>query len=317
MKPVADAGVHEVTVRSPAKINLALGVGAPRPDGFHPLATVYQAVGVHDEVTVRRAPRTALRFVGKGVDAADVPTDGANLALRAVRVLAEHHGLGGGDTGVEMVVVKRIPVAGGMAGGSTDAAAALLACDRLWGLGTSRADLLRMAAALGSDVPFCLVGGTALGEGRGEVVTAVEDAGAYSWVVALPGGGLSTPAVYRELDRLRGDCEVPSPQVSADLLDALRDGSTTRLAELLANDLQEAALRLRPELADALALGRSAGALAALVSGSGPTCLFLAGDVEHAERLASRLRGDGLACLFAPAPVPGAHVLPRCDAMTP
>lgn len=309
-EPLLEGSPGSVTVRSPAKINLALGVGAPRPDGFHPLATVYQAVGVYDEVTVRRAPRTTLRVAGEGVDVVDVPTDGANLALRAVRGLAEHHGLAEPDTGVEMSVLKCVPVAGGMAGGSTDAAAALLACDRLWGLGTSRADLLRVAAGLGSDVPFCLVGGTALGEGRGEVVTAVEDTGSYSWVVALPGGGLSTPAVYRELDRMRGAQEPSPPQVPGELLDALRGGSTVGVARALSNDLQQAALRLRPELADVLALGRSAGALAALVSGSGPTCLFLAGDAEHADRLATRLRADGLACLVAPAPVPGARVLP-------
>ena len=298
-----------VTVRSPAKINLVLGVGAPREDGFHPLATVYQAVGVYDDVTVTQARATTLTVAGEGVDVVDVPTDGTNLALRAVAALAAHHGLSPVDSGVTLHVVKRVPVSGGMAGGSTDAAAALVAVDRLWGLRTPEDALAAIAAELGSDVPFCLVGGTATGHGRGELVTPVADHSTCWWVVALPGGGLSTPAVYREADRLRAGCAVAEPVVPDDLLGALAAGSIDGVAAAVANDLEPAALSLRPELADVLQLGRSAGALAGLVSGSGPTCLFLAGDRDHADRLAARLRGDGLACLVAPGPVPGARVV--------
>jgi 4-diphosphocytidyl-2-C-methyl-D-erythritol kinase len=298
-----------VTVRAPAKVNLGLGVGPLRADGFHGLATVYQAVGVYDEVTVARSLETTLTVSGEGVDVRDVPTGPANLALRAVDALAEHHGMPEADSAVTMHVVKRIPVAGGMAGGSADAAAALVATDRLWGLGTRAAALARVAADLGSDVPFCLVGGTATGHGRGEVVSPVTDRSSCWWVVALPGGGLSTPAVYRELDRLRTDRTVGEPEVAKGLLTALDRGSVEALAAAVSNDLEPAALSLRPELAEVLELGRSAGALAALVSGSGPTCLFLAGDADHAQRLAGRLRGDGVVCLLAPGPVPGAQVL--------
>lgn len=300
-----------VTVRAPAKINLQLGVGPARSDGFHALATVYQAIGVYDDVTVARAlegEATTLTVVGEGVDVSDVPTDSGNLALRAAVLLAEHAGLG--DPPVAMRIHKRIPVAGGMAGGSTDAAAALLACDTLWGLGTPSDVLAGLAARLGSDVPFCLVGGTALGTGRGEVVTPVEDAGSYWWVVALPGGGLSTPAVYGAFDRLHAGSPAPAPEVSEALLAALARGTAEGLAPLLANDLQPAALALRPELGDLIAIGRAAGALGSMVSGSGPTCLFLASDEEHASRLSGVLAAEGIASLVAPGPVPGARVVP-------
>lgn len=305
-----DRPLHGVSVRSPAKINLVLGVGSPRPDGYHPLATVFQAVGIHDDVTVSPAGTSTLTITGEGVEVGAVPTDASNLALRAARALAARHGLPASESGVTLRIHKRIPVAGGMAGGSTDAAATLVACDRLWGLATPREELLTVAAELGSDVPFCLVGETATGEGRGERVSPLTDAGEYWWVAALPGGGLSTPGVYGELDRLRGDGPEIVPTVSDDLLRALAAGSVRQLARALSNDLQAAALSLRPELADVLELGRSCGALAGLVSGSGPTCLFLAGDADHADRLAQRLRGEGVACLVAGGPVPGATLLP-------
>ncbi len=295
-----------VTVAAPAKINLQLGVGPARPDGFHTLATVYQAIGLYDEVTVAPATTTTLTVVGEGVDASDVPTDASNLALRAAALLASRAGV---DGTVSMSIRKRIPVAGGMAGGSTDAAAALLACDVLWGLGTPREELLSLAAQLGSDVPFCLVGGTARGEGRGELVSALEDTGVYWWVVALPGGGLSTPGVYREFDRLCAASRPPEPVVADALVDALRAGRVEELAGLLANDLEPAALSLRPELAKLLDSGRSAGALGAMVSGSGPTCLFLAADEAAATKIEELLRDRGTAALTARGPVPGARVL--------
>lgn len=297
---------RSVTVAAPAKINLHLGVGPGRPDGFHTLATVYQAIGLYDEVTVAAASTTTLDVVGDGVDVSDVPTDASNLVLRAAALLAARAGLDAPP--VAMRIRKRIPVAGGMAGGSADAAAALLACDRLWDLRTPRAELLRLAAELGSDVPFCLVGGTATGTGRGELVEPVEDTGEYLWVVALPGGGLSTPGVYREFDRLHP--RPPEPGIPDRLLHALRAGDTGALARALTNDLQPAALDLRPGLADVLARGRSAGALAAMVSGSGPTCLFLAGDKDAAAALRDRLGSAGVGTLLATGPVPGAHVLP-------
>lgn len=298
-----------VTVASPAKINLQLGVGPLRPDGFHTLATVYQAIGLYDEVTVTAAATTTLAVSGEGVDVIDVPTDARNLALRAAALLAAHAGIPEGEAGVAMRIRKRIPVAGGMAGGSTDAAAALLACDALWGLGTPREDLLRLAAELGSDVPFCLVGGTATGSGRGEVVDSVEDHGSYWWVVALSSQGLSTPAVFAELDRLVGT-DAPEPRISADLLAALAAGDAARLGELLDNDLQAPALSLRPDLAAVLDIGGRPPAIGRLLSGSGPTCIFLAGDEADALKVRDRLRDAGTEALVARGPAPGAHVVP-------
>ncbi|HEX6247158.1 MAG TPA: 4-(cytidine 5'-diphospho)-2-C-methyl-D-erythritol kinase [Nocardioidaceae bacterium] len=298
-----------VTVAAPAKINLQLGVGGVRADGFHTLATVYQAIAVYDEVTVVSAPETSLTVLGDGVDVSEVPTDGRNLAGRAAALLAQHAGLAPQETAVAIEIRKRIPVAGGMAGGSTDAAAALLACDVLWKLDTPRDELLGLAAALGSDVPFCLVGGTALGTGRGEVVDSVEDTGDYWWVVALSDRGLSTPSVFAEFDRRHAGAEVPEPTASEPLLAALAAGDVDALAAALVNDLEAPALGLRPDLADLLRLGGEPPALARLLSGSGPTCLFLAADEAGALAVRDRLRAAGTTALVARAPAPGAHVL--------
>ena len=299
-----------VTVAAPAKINLQLGVGPLRSDGFHTLATVYQAVELYDEVTVRRAERTTLTVTGEGVPTLDVPTDGRNLALRAAALLSRHAGIAEADAHVEMHVRKRIPVAGGMAGGSADAAAALLACDALWGLGAGRDDLLARAAELGSDVPFALVGGTAVGTGRGELVQPVEDNGTYWWVIALSDQGLSTPEVFAELDRLTADRPVTEPEVSAALLEALAAGDPTRVGALVGNDLQAPALSLRPDLADVLDRGGRAPSIGSLLSGSGPTCLFLAPDEPAAHQVATVLGGAGVPASVARGPAPGAHLLP-------
>lgn len=296
-----------VTVASPAKINLQLGVGPARPDGFHTLATVYQAIGLYDEVTVTPAAATTLTVVGEGVDVVDVPTDASNLAVRAADLLAERKGV---DSRVAISIRKRIPVMGGMAGGSTDGAAALLACDTLWGLGTPQEELLGLAAELGSDVPFCLVGHTAGGSGRGELVHEVEDAGSYWWVVALSEQGLSTPAVFAEFDRRHAGDAVPEPEVSAELLAALAEGDPVRLGAALLNDLEAPALTLRPDLAALLDLGGRPPALGALLSGSGPTCVFLAADEADAVKIRDGLRDAGTTALVARGPVPGAHVVP-------
>ncbi|MBW1604431.1 4-(cytidine 5'-diphospho)-2-C-methyl-D-erythritol kinase [Streptomyces sp. JJ66] len=275
-----------VTVRVPAKVNVQLAVGPPRPDGFHDLANVFLAVGLYDEVTA--TPAASPRLTCTGPDAAHVPLDDSNLAARAARLLAAHHGV---QPAVALHIAKDIPVAGGMAGGSADAAAALLACDALWDTRTPREVLLALGAELGSDVPFALVGGAALGEGRGERLTGVKVGGTFYWVFAVADGGLSTPAVYRAFDRLRPDAPPPAP--SPALLDALRSGDPHALAPTLVNDLQPAALSLRPTLADTLACGTASGALAALVSGSGPTCAFLAADAGAAHRVAAALTASG------------------------
>ena len=299
-----------VTARAPAKINLHLSVGPVRADGFHDLATLYQAVDLGDEVTASatRGADITVRVDG----AAGVPLDDTNLAVRAALLLREHADLP--VAGVDLVLRKQIPVAGGMAGGSADAAAALLACDALWGCGLSHPDLVALGARLGSDVPFALVGGTAVGTGRGEAVTPVTPGPDLVWVAATSARGLSTPEVYAALDRTRDDTPVPAPVVPDGLVTALegdRAGLLTALSGFARNDLQAPALALRPELADVLTVGREAGALYSTVSGSGPTTLFLA-DPDHAERLAGVLAAapevDGVHVLTGP--VPGATLVP-------
>ncbi|MEU0027970.1 4-(cytidine 5'-diphospho)-2-C-methyl-D-erythritol kinase [Streptomyces sp. NPDC006335] len=295
-----------VTVRVPAKVNVQLAVGAARPDGFHDLANVFLAVGLHDEVTV--TPADELRVTCAGPDAAQVPLDRTNLAARAAIALAERHGL---DPAVHLHIAKDIPVAGGMAGGSADGAGALLACDALWGTGASRAELLDICAELGSDVPFSLVGGAALGTGRGEKLRTLEVGGSFDWVFAVAERGLSTPAVFREFDRLTEGLDVPAPVASEHLLDALAGGDPDALAAAVSNDLQPAALSLFPELTDTLAAGSAAGALAGLVSGSGPTTAFLARDAESAAKIADALLASGTCRTVrtASGPVPGATVI--------
>ncbi|GAA5079447.1 4-(cytidine 5'-diphospho)-2-C-methyl-D-erythritol kinase [Streptomyces similanensis] len=295
-----------VTVRVPAKVNVQLAVGAARPDGFHDLANVFLAVGLYDEVTVTEADE--LRVTCSGPDAAQVPLDRTNLAARAALALAERYGR---DARVHLHIAKDIPVAGGMAGGSADGAGALLACDALWGTGASRDELLGICAELGSDVPFSLVGGAALGTGRGERLRPLEVGGAFHWVFAVADGGLSTPAVYAEFDRLTAQADVPEPAASEDLLTALAKGDVHALAAALSNDLQPAALSLRPSLAATLAAGRAAGALAALVSGSGPTTAFLAPDAAAATEIARTLQTSGTCrtTRAAASPAPGATLL--------
>lgn len=299
-----------VTVRAPAKINLHLGVGAPRADGFHPLLTVYQAVGICDDVTV--SPSAGWRLgvtVPDWMDADLVPVTGDNIVDRAARLLAEHHGIDAADITAEVSIAKSIPIAGGMAGGSADAAAALVALDRLWGVDTSDDDLLRIAAELGSDVPFALVGGTAIGTGRGELVERVRDDGSWWWVAVIDPHGMSTPAVYQHFDELNPDAD-PVPPAADDLLEAIDTGDVHLLAASLRNDLQEAAFDLRPSLSDVIDRGTRAGALRGLLSGSGPTCVFLAESADAAREVAAAFTEDGHAVvLVTHGPVAGAHVV--------
>jgi 4-diphosphocytidyl-2-C-methyl-D-erythritol kinase len=295
-----------VTVRVPAKINLELLVGPPREDGYHPLSTVFHAVNLFDEVTVTAADEWGLSV--SGPQSLGVPLDGSNLAAKAAQHLAE---VGGVDEPVHIAIRKDIPVSGGMAGGSADAAATLVACDHLWGLATSRSELEEVAAQLGSDVPFLLSGGTAMGSGRGEVLAPVLARGTYHWVLALSEGGLSTPAVYAECDRLRGDRPVPPPEPSPEMMTALRSGDPRALGAALANDLQAAALSLMPALGEVLDAGLEFGAVGGVVSGSGPTVAFLAEDHESALDLAVSLTASGTVqdVRRATGPAHGAHIV--------
>lgn len=261
----------------PAKVNLALRVSEPKPNGYHDVATVYHAVSLYDEIIA--VPHDTIKVETFGDQAEQVPDARTNLAARAARLLARHAHI---DAGVHLTIVKQIPVAGGMAGGSADAAAALLACDHLWGLDLGRHELAVLAAKLGSDVPFSLVGGTAIGTGHGEQLTPVLARGTYNWVIALADRGLSTPAVYAEIDRLRAGRTLPPLEIPDRLMQALRSGDPFLLGRQLVNDLQPAALSLAPELSKTLEVGLSDGALGGIVSGSGPSVVFLVEDAERA-----------------------------------
>ncbi|GGO72341.1 4-(cytidine 5'-diphospho)-2-C-methyl-D-erythritol kinase [Nocardioides deserti] len=305
MSPLAPV-TGAVTVRAPAKINLHLGVGAPRADGLHPLTTVYHAVGLCDDVTATPADAWGVTMaVPDWIDADVLPADGDNLVDRAATLLAGHHGVP--VTGL-VSVAKAIPVAGGMAGGSADAAAALVALDRVWDLGTTDEDLLAIAAQLGSDVPFALVGGTAVGTGHGEVVEPVADHGTWWWVVVPSTEGLSTPAVYRHFDEMFPDAAL-EPCGAESLLAALATRDPHRLADVLHNDLQLPAIDLRPDLGELIDRGQGVGALRGLVSGSGPTCVFLCESADHARSVAAALEQDHPLVLVANGPVAGAHLV--------
>jgi 4-diphosphocytidyl-2-C-methyl-D-erythritol kinase len=322
-----------VTVRVPAKLNLQLSVGPPRDDGYHDLVTVFHAVSLFDEVTVQSADRASVRVTGEG--AASVPAGRTNLAARAARALAAVALARRGKSAVRIEIRKRIPVAAGLAGGSADAAATLVACNELWRTGLTQAQLREVAASVGSDVPFALLGGTAIGQGRGERLAAALVAGTYHWVLAFSAGALSTPDVYAACDRLRAaraaraeaelartsgaerartagpEAEAPQPALSMELMAALRSGDPVAVGPLLSNDLQPAAVSLRPELRRTLAAGREAGALGAIVSGSGPTCAFLAADADRAKALAVSLTGAGVgrSVVRVKGPVGGAAVM--------
>jgi len=304
--------VSTVTVRVPAKVNLCLGVGRVRPDGYHPLATVYQAVDLHDELrlTIRDDDRLEV-VVHTELDLPEgtaVPSGDDNIAVRAARLLREH--LGRPELGADIAIRKVIPVAGGMAGGSADAAATLVGLNELWGGGMTRHDLEPLAAELGSDVPFLLHGGNAIGGGRGETISPILSRGSYDWVFATSPEGLSTAAVYAEFDRLNPH-GVAEPEVPDALLNALRVGDPRLLGPTLSNDLTEATLSLRPELADTLAVGLDAGALGAVISGSGPTTVFLAASEQHGLDLAMALASTGTAAdvIQSRGPVAGARLI--------
>jgi 4-diphosphocytidyl-2-C-methyl-D-erythritol kinase len=299
-----------VTVRVPGKVNLFLAVGDRRDDGYHELTTVFHAVSLLDEVTVRNADVLSLELAGEGADS--LPSDERNLAWQAAELMAEHVGRA---PDVAITIEKSIPVAGGMAGGSADAAAVLVAINSLWELGVPRRDLHTLAARLGSDVPFALHGGTALGTGRGEELATVLARSTFHWVLAFAEGGLSTPAVFAEADRLReaDDRTGPAPLEDPEpLLAALASGDPATLAPLLGNDLQPASLSLNPNLRRTLRAGVEAGALAGIVSGSGPTCAFLCPSSSSAVDIGAELAGAGVCrtVRVASGPVQGARVVP-------
>ena len=301
--------IKSVTVRVPAKVNLQLSVGPRESDGYHQLVTVFQAISIFDEVTVKIGEQgTGINLSVSGDQIHGVPTDSTNLVVKAIELIADKFEL---DIDVSVDIKKSIPVAGGMAGGSADAAAAIVAIDELYSLEMTREEMHSIAAQLGSDVPFLLSGGTAIGQGRGDQLTAALSRGTYHWVLALSSVGLSTPAVYSECDRLRQGLDISDPQISDALMQALLTADPSNVGKLLVNDLQPAACSLRPALRLILDVGQEYGALGAIVSGSGPTVAFLVSDEEHGLDLAVALSASGVVGSVTRAfgPVHGAKVI--------
>jgi 4-diphosphocytidyl-2-C-methyl-D-erythritol kinase len=305
---------HFVTVRVPGKVNLQLSVGPKRSDGFHEIATVFQAVSLFDEVKVTLTDETdrdqRFSIEIKADHPHGIPTDKSNLAYVAAELMYKKFDL---DDALNISINKSIPVAGGMAGGSANAAGVIVALDALFSLGLSRTEMEEIGSEIGSDVPFSIAGGTAIGTGRGEQLTPALARGSYSWVFALSSNGLSTPAVYGECDRLREGMEISSPQVSESLMHALRSADAKALGKALQNDLQPAACSIRPALRLILDVGMDYGALGGIVSGSGPTVAFLAEDEDHALDLVVALTSSGVVgnVVRASGPVVGATVIDR------
>jgi 4-diphosphocytidyl-2-C-methyl-D-erythritol kinase len=298
-----------VTVRVPAKINLQLAVGPREADGFHNLVTVFQAISIYDDVMISKTtPGSGITIAITGDHTHGVPADATNLAVKAAQLIADDYDFA---LDIHIEVNKSIPVAGGMAGGSADAAAVIVGLNELFTLEMSREEMLEFGSKLGSDVPFMITGGTAIGQGRGDQLTAALSRGTYHWVLALSSVGLSTPAVYQECDRLRAGLDIAAPQTSDALMQSLLAANPKAVGLALQNDLQSAACSLRPALTLVLDVGEEYGALGAIVSGSGPTVAFLVADEEQGLDLAVALTSSGVvgSVTRAYGPVPGAKVI--------
>ena len=296
----------QVVVRVPGKINLQLSVGPLQRDGYHELATVFQAVSLFDELTLSLTDGEGIELAVEGKSA--IPLGSENLAYKAAELMRKKFDI---PSGLRIKIKKEIPVAGGMAGGSANAGAAIVGIDSLFSLGLKRDEMERIGSEIGADVPFTISGGTAIGTGRGDQVTPVLSRGSYNWVLALSSSGLSTPAVYRECDRLREGLDISKPHVSDSLLQSLSKGDANSLGKSLSNDLQAAACSLKPALRLMLDVGMDYGALGGLVSGSGPTVAFLAENEDHALDLVVALTSSGVVgnVVRASGPVPGARVI--------
>ena len=298
-------------VKAPAKINLQLSVGAKGDDGYHDLATVFQAVSLFDEISVTNGESGSgitLKFTGDNPHIANLPTNNKNLAYKAAQLFAQRKKV---PLDLVIEIRKQIPIAGGMAGGSANAAGVLVALDSLYETKMTKDELISIARQLGSDVPFSLTGGTAVGTGRGDRLTPALARGTFHWVLAYSSQGLSTPAVYEECDRLRQGFAQRQPRVNEELMHALSSGDPVSLGKSLVNDLQAAACSLRPALKLAISAGMDSGAIGALVSGSGPTVAFLAKDEDAAIDLAVALSSTGAVSQLgrAHSPVGGPKVI--------
>jgi 4-diphosphocytidyl-2-C-methyl-D-erythritol kinase len=298
-----------VVARVPAKVNLQLSVGPLGSDGFHEVTTVFQAISLFDDVSVATTPAgNGLSLDITGQTSTGVPADSSNLAIRAAELMIKNYDL---PADLAIKLKKEIPVAAGMAGGSADAAGVIVGLDSLFELGLSRDEMESVGSKIGSDVPFSICGGVAIGSGRGDQITPALAKGNYFWVLALSNQGLATPSVYQECDRLREGLSIATPQVSEPLMQALRAGDAKALGKALSNDLQSAACSLRPALRLVLDVGVDYGALGGIVSGSGPTVAFLVSDDEHAMDLTVALSASGVvsSVVRATGPVSGARII--------
>jgi len=298
-----------VVARVPAKVNLQLSVGPLGSDGFHEVTTVFQAISLFDDVTVATAPEgDGIKISISGETSSGVPADSSNLAVKAAELMIKNYDL---PSDLIIKLKKEIPVAGGMAGGSADAAGVIVGLDSLFELGLSRDEMEIVGSKIGSDVPFSICGGVAIGTGRGDQITPALSKGSYNWVLALSGQGLSTPSVYQECDRLREGLSISAPLVSEPLMQALRAGDAKALGKALTNELQPAACSLRPALRLVLDVGIDYGALGGIVSGSGPTVAFLVSDDEHAMDLTVALSASGVvsSVVRATGPAHGARII--------
>ena len=298
-----------VTARVPAKVNLQLSVGPLGSDGFHEVTTVFQAISLFDDVTVATTSENdGIKISITGQTSTGVPVDNSNLAIKAAQLMIENYDL---PKDLRIKLKKEIPVAGGMAGGSADAAGVIVGLDSLFELGLSRDEMESVGSKIGSDVPFSICGGVAIGTGRGDQITPALAKGNYNWVLALSGQGLSTPAVYQECDRLREGLSIAPPVVSEQLMQALRAGDAKALGKALTNELQPAACSLRPALRLVLDVGVDYGALGGIVSGSGPTVAFLVSDDDHAMDLTVALSSSGVvsSVVRATGPAAGARII--------
>mgnify|MGYP002655113748 FL=1 len=278
------------------KVNLFFGVGSLKTDGYHDVMSIYQSLNLREDVSIAASinePQVSVAGNIRREQLDSVPRGESNLVYKAVRLLEHLAGLEPSD--VDFEIFKRVPVAGGMAGGSADAAATMLAANEFLNTGFSRQRLLDESVQLGADVPFGILGGTAIGVGRGEQLESLELGRELHLVMVANDQGLSTPQVYAELDRQReADGADPreleplaKPQA---LIDALQAGQLDRIAALIHNDLEPAALALLPELELTLAAAEKYGALRAFVSGSGPTVAALVENFEDAIALQTALR---------------------------
>jgi len=298
-----------VTARVPAKVNLQLSVGPLGADGFHEVTTVFQAISLFDDVTVATADKgDGIKISITGQTSGGVPADNSNLAVKAAQLMIKNYDL---PEDLVIKLKKEIPVAGGMAGGSADAAGVIVGLDSLFELGLSRDVMESVGSKIGSDVPFSICGGVAIGTGRGDQITPALAKGSYNWVLALSGQGLATPSVYQECDRLREGLSIAAPVVSEPLMQALRAGDAKALGKALTNELQPAACSLRPALRLVLDVGVDYGALGGIVSGSGPTVAFLVSDDDHAMDLTVALSSSGVvsSVVRASGPTNGARII--------